>query len=62
MADIVVHRNLEASFDAWICPHAEPQTPREEGEIILCALCTETLNEGGRLVDESGKPVPQPKS
>ena len=63
MADVLVHRNLETNFKAWICTHAEPQTPHEEGEIVLCALCTELLNEGGKLVDEeTGNPVLQPKS
>jgi hypothetical protein len=63
MTPVIVHRNLEGSFHAWICAHAEPQTPHEEGEITLCALCSDMIRNGGTLVDEdTGKPVPRPPS
>jgi hypothetical protein len=59
MTPVMVHRNLEADFEAWVCPHAEPQTPHEVGEVTLCALCTDKVSGGSAVVDEqTGKPIP----
>jgi hypothetical protein len=55
---VLVHQNLEADFPAWICTHAEPQTPKNEGEVTLCALCSDALADGEKAIDEeTGKVV-----
>ena len=49
-------------YEGWICEHACPQIATFDGQVIVCEACCELLDEGAKIVDESGRSVLVPSA